>query len=34
MDLHPPQGFAVAMSLLFALYAVPVVRSLARDRAA
>ncbi|MBK3401362.1 MFS transporter [Methylorubrum populi] len=34
MDLHPPQGFAVAMSLLFTLYAVPVVRSLARDRAA
>ena len=33
MDLQPPQGFAVALSLLFALYAVPVVRSLVRGRA-
>ena len=33
MDLAPPHGFALALSLMFVAFAVPVVRSLLRDRA-
>lgn len=32
MDLFAPQGFALALALLFAAYLVPVLRSLARGR--